>query len=71
MQLLDADTGKDWPQRGMLFDLPVGGGDSGSGLFDERGLLVTALSGTYYDRVGLTFCLPLAFTEAQWREARR
>lgn len=62
---------KPWPQRGMLFDVPVGAGDSGSGVFDDRGLLVTALSGTYSDRLTLMFALPLAFTEAQWKEARK
>jgi hypothetical protein len=55
-----------------LFDMNVTEGDSGAGIFDERGRLVAVLSGGLKipERTGvmwgMVITLPLAFTTEQW-----
>jgi hypothetical protein len=66
------DTMQPWPQKDVqVYDFQAGGGDSGSGVFDQRGLLVAVVSATYSDRIRVALCLPLAFTREQWAEAAK
>lgn len=65
------DTKADWPQSGaLLFDLNIGRGDSGSGVFDERGLLVSVVSLSYRDNLPLAMGLPFGFSADEWKRAR-
>lgn len=65
-------------ENGVLIDAPVYNGDSGSGLFNDKGELVAVLSGAmvYGSPLGgmtmqLTACLPLAFTAEQWESIKK
>lgn len=59
----------------LLVEAPAFGGDSGSGVFNDRGELVGVLSGARWWKSGeivfaLVYCNPLAFTEREWVEIR-
>jgi V8-like Glu-specific endopeptidase len=60
----------------ILIDAAAFGGDSGSGLMDDKGRVVAVLTGAKWwrDNNGMTFALvlafPLAFTEKDWAEIR-
>lgn len=56
--------------RVLLSDMNSTSGDSGAGIFDERGLLVSAHSGYVPMRsMILAYHMPLQFTAAQYKEA--
>jgi hypothetical protein len=64
--IVDGDT---------LIDAPAFGGDSGSGIFNDRGELVGVLSGTYTwsnerGSFVLVYAKPLKFTPDDWKAAR-
>lgn len=54
-------------ERGILLDMAIGGGDSGAGLFNERGEVVGVVSGVYHPRgffhIGLTRPISDGFLE--------
>jgi S1-C subfamily serine protease len=51
----------------MLFELVTGGGDSGSGYFNDSGELVAVHTGSVsIGMSGMAFSIPLAFTAQQW-----
>lgn len=59
----------------LLLDAHATGGDSGSGIFNNRGELVGVLSGGYSWKHGmavftLIYCKPLKFTARDWKEIR-
>jgi hypothetical protein len=51
----------------LIFDLTSGPGDSGAGIFGERGDLVAVMTGFFnIGTTELAFALPLDFTPQQW-----
>lgn len=64
------------PCKLLLLDMNSTEGDSGAGVFDERGMLVGVITGglKYRERSGhlwgMTVTLPLAFTKEQWEQVR-
>ena len=57
---------------GLLWlDAGVARGDSGAGIFNERGLLVGVVSkGAQFGGISMAGAYPLQFTAAQWAEAK-
>lgn len=56
----------------MLFELITGGGDSGSGYFNDAGQLVAVHTGSVpIGLAGMAFAMPFAFTPQQWAATRQ